>query len=81
MNKLKAKLKAIWMILKADGFDVAVNYSTKRGYCLWTTSVFGKSDSANIIHNDIGNKFAYWQRAIEECNKNNEIKQWQDSSE
>ena len=73
MKNIKAKLKAIWMILKADGFDVAVTWPTKRGYFLWTTSVFGKDESSNIIHNDIGNKLAYWCRKIKECN--NEIKQ------
>ena len=73
MKTLKAKLKAIWMILKADGFDVAVTYPSKRGYFLWTTSVFGKDESSNIIHNDIGNKCAYWCRKINECN--NGIKQ------
>lgn len=72
MKRLKSKLQAIRMILKADGFDVAVTYPTKRGYFLWTTSVFGLDDSANIIHNNIGDKFAYWQRAIEECNAKKE---------
>lgn len=69
MRNLKEKLKAMWMIAKADGFDVAVTYPTKIGYFIWTTSVFGTDESSNIIHNDIGNTFAYWCRAVEECNK------------
>lgn len=75
MKNLKEKLKAMWMIVKADGFDVAVTYPTKRGRFIWTTSVFGTDEASNVIHNDIGNKFAYWCRAVEECNKSNETKQ------
>ena len=50
MNKLKAKLKAIWMILKADGFDVAVTFPTKRGLRLDVISYLGKDTRASGIH-------------------------------
>ena len=69
MNNLKTKLKAIWMILKADGFDVAVTYWKKNRCLLWTASVFGKDAKANIIHNDIGDRFAHWYAKIDKCKK------------
>ena len=80
MKKLKAKLKAIWMILKADGFDVAVTYPSKRGFMFESTSVFGKDNDANRVHWHIGEYFNSCIKAIESYNKemekqSNEIKQ------
>ena len=80
MNKLKSKLNAIWMILKADGFDVAVTYQSKRGFMFESNSVFGKDNNANHVHWRIGEYFNSCIHAIEAYNKemekqSNEIKQ------
>ena len=69
MNNLKAKLKSIWMILKADGFDVAVTFPTKRGFMFESNSVFGKDNNANRVHWHIGNYFNLVIDAIEAYNK------------
>ena len=69
MNKLKAKLNAIWMILRADGFDVAVTYPGKRGFMFESNSVFGKDNKANSVHCHIGEYFNAVIKAIEDYNK------------
>ena len=80
MTHLKAKLKAIWMILKADGFDVAVTYPSKKGFMFESNSVFGKDNDANRVHWHIGQYFNSCIHAMEAYNKetekqSNEIKQ------
>ncbi len=69
MNKLKAKLKAIWMILKADGFDVAVTRPTKKGFRLDTISALGKDTRASGIHWRIAECFNDECRTIQLKNK------------
>lgn len=69
MKNLKSKLKAIWMLLKADGFDVAVTYLTKRGFMFESMSIFGSDNSANVVHNHIGNYFNRVVKSIDETNK------------
>ena len=69
MKNLKYKLKAIWMILKANGFNVAVTYPSKRGFMFESMSRFGKNNSVNVVHNHIGNYFNGVIKSIEEANK------------
>ncbi len=64
MNNLKTKLKAMWLILLADGFDMATTQS-KDGKCIFQSiSAFGKDNIANAIHNEIGNLFNKIHRSM-----------------
>lgn len=69
MKRLKYKLNAIWRILKSDGFDMAVTYPSNRGFVFESMSVFGKDNTANIVHHYIGNYFNIAMECIEKTNK------------
>lgn len=69
MKNFKSKLKAIWKILKADGFDVAVTYPTERGFMFDSMSTFGSDNNANIVHYHIGSYFSRVVDCIYETNE------------
>lgn len=55
----KAKIEAIWQIIRADGFSVASTIPTDRGHDFHTISVYSSDMRAAAIHDRIGDLFRH----------------------
>ena len=66
---LKLKLRAIWMIIKADGFSSAVTYPTSGGIMFDSVSCFGSDTTGASFHYKIGVCFNRIGKDIEKRNE------------